>query len=155
MLPCDILPFLMTPYQASNLRVGTLRTSSMAAIGFGVVLVFLSLANPTLAATVDTFAKVNLVQGVDALLVDSIPGNDGRDNPDSGGRFHVSGPADYCVEVQFTALNPQSSWTDQISLEGTKFASHHDSQGQLFLNRLVEEELTTNSSRYVVTLTYE
>ncbi len=130
----------------------------VSALSF-LVLGMLFCANPVQAAIVETFARVNLVQGMDAALASPNQEPDALQNSTSSGQFKVSGPADYCVEVQMTALEPQSAWTDEGLKGGTTFGTHHDSQGSLNMDLpnddMDPEETALHSPRYIVTLTYE
>ncbi len=116
------------------------------------------------AANIETFARVNLVQGMEATLGSVGQDTDSPDKISDHSLLNISGPANYCVEVQMSALEPQSQWTDRVSPDAVAWDTHHDALGNLnldntfdgfVLNGLVTEELAVSSTRYIVTLTYE
>jgi len=133
----------------------------MALLVSALVLGMLISAGQGLAAHLDTFAKVNLVQGIEAAM--GSVGLQG-DTAAQASEINISGPADYCVEVQMAALEAQSQWTDKVSADGVKLDAQHDALGVLTLDfpfdglnfeKMASEELAANTTRYIVTLTYE
>ena len=128
---------------------------SFAFVALGFVFGLLFSTGFCYAATIDSFAKVNLVQGMEATLD---PGN--QENSNLPNRFNLCGPANYNVAVQLAVLEPESQWTDQVSLPGFPIASHHDLHGNLKLDipfdgLPLEEDFSNQPPRYIVTLTYE
>ena len=116
------------------------------------------------AANIDTFAKVNLVKGIEARLSIGDLNDELEGKLGDPALVSLSGPADYCVEVQMSALDSESQWTDKVSSEGIKFATSHDSLGNLNLDLAFDgldsgddtgQKLVNPTTRYIVTLTYE
>ncbi len=149
----------MVTYQASAFWVGIVRILLLASVVSFLFLGMLFCAIPVQAANVETFARVNLVQGMDAALGTPNQEPGVLNNSTSSEQFNISGPADYCVEVQMTALDPQSAWTDEGLSGGLKFGTHHDSHGSLNMDipfdDVAAEESAPDLTRYIVTLTYE
>ncbi len=124
-----------------------------------VVLGVLLQAGPVTAASVDTFAQVNLVQGVEARLV---PGSQAAPTPNTPSdrvHFTLSGPRLYRVDVQMAALDAGSSWADAGTPLGVAIDSIHDLQGNLALDMPIldksADQALAPSPRYIITLTYE
>ncbi len=134
--------------------------SCFAFVAMGFVLGLLFSAGFCDAAAIDSFAKVNLVQGMEATLA---PGNQEYLAPEDSNipsHFNLSGPANYNVEVQLTVLDPESQWSDQVSMPGLSIASHHDPHGNLNLDipfdgLPLEGDSSNQPTRYIITLTYE
>ena len=85
-------------------------------IGFGLP------ATCSQAATLQSYAKVNLIQGTDAIT-DAIPVENIR--------VTLSGPSDRTVNLQVAVLEPKSQWWDRAELLKTRVGSLHDSSGML------------------------
>lgn len=116
-------------------------------------------AAPVLGANIDTFARVNLVQGMEATV--EAAGQEYNLSRSSGATnwFNLSGPADYCVEVHVSVLNGQLPTADEASSNSIKIDTHHDLDGNLNMplpaGDQTDEALATNPTHYIVTLTYE
>lgn len=126
-----------------SFQVGIVRLSSVV---LGLVMVFLLQAPLCDAASLDTFARVNLVQGMKA---------EASETPNDPGRFTFTGPENYSVNVQLAPLEADSPWSDPASLPVLQMDSNHDLNGQLDLLLPLQDESAAQSSRYIVTLTYE
>lgn len=113
----------------------------------GSVLLVLSLALPAGAATLQSFARVNLVQGAEVLAVtapenpaaellpDLLQQSETMAQPpaDHQLRFVVSGPAQRQVSLQLAALEPQAQWWDPTGAPGGQVAARHDADGLLLI----------------------
>ncbi len=112
------------------------------------------------AANIDTFAKVNLVQGMEASLDIGSRGISSQENPNDPSRIQLSGPANYNVDVRLATLEPGAQWSDQASSPGIKMDSRYDFPGEMNLDLLFDGLSSGNNStdqpvRYIITLTYE
>ena len=156
MLTCGIVTFLMVPYWFLTFRVGIVR---MAFVTSCLLLGLVLLATPVLGANIDAFARVNLVQGMEATVGAPGQGAELQHNPSDADWFNLSGPADYCVDVQVSVLESPFSSVDEASFGAFNLDTHHDQHGNfkmpLPLDAQADENPATNPPHYIVTLTYE
>ncbi|MBU8870835.1 MAG: hypothetical protein KOO60_08260 [Gemmatimonadales bacterium] len=102
------------------------------------------MAQDTLAANLQSYAKINLVQGTEVIMVSqtlasvdmlalAAPAPDGRL------QFALAGPAEHQVKVQFGALGAKADWEDAVESPGTQVALRYDIEGFLYLDFELKE----------------
>lgn len=143
-----------------------------------LALLLLVLSYPASGATLQTYARVNLVQGAEAMAVPEAVNLAGAPLANLGQlsetlaqpavghqlQFVVAGPAEQQVNLQLTSLGSDAQWEDQTALPGTRMASRHDADGLLWIglgpeggamaNLPVPPE-TGSSTRLVLSVIYE
>ena len=105
------------------------------------------------AASMDTFARVHLVQGAQARVESKAAGSS---LTQSHGQIQliVTGPRNHFVDVQLAPLAQDAAWSDSPSYSALSVDSLHNAAGSLVLD-LPLNQLEDRSSRYVLSLTYE
>ena len=123
------------------------------ALAVGLVIGCVFHAGGSQAANLQSYARVNLVQGTEVMMTtpDVIPVDNFR--------FTLSGPSNFIVSLQMATLGPESQWWDNARSVGVQVDSHHDSGGMLCLDDPFEVPLTknpvTSPTRLIISVVYE
>ena len=125
------------------------------------VAILLAAASGT-AATLQTYAHVNIVPGAEARLDAAPPpgtvahaGLPGRDEATAPCDITLTGPADCEVSVQIQGLPEDAAWSDQGTSIQTRIDASHDDAGLLQLSLPLAELADAATDRVVITVIYE
>lgn len=132
-----------------------------------VGLVFLAQGAP--AATLQSYARVNLVQGTEVMALKTAqePGallaapalvqaeTLAKPVVEDRLQFVLAGPADQQVSLQMAPLDPGAQWWDEVSGPGTRWYSTYDADGFLWLDYQPEVMAANQSSRLILSVIYE
>lgn len=167
MVPHGILLFPIVPHErgapAGSLRKGEIlatlpRNQGFAVRNFIIVVLFMSgilwPVGHAAAAGLDTFARVNLVPGIEARLASSDRGAPSLDASGDRVQLTLAGPGSYSVDVQLSPLADDAPWSGLAGDSALTLDSLHDPDGNLILDVPLDRD-TEKTSRYVLTLTYE
>ena len=130
---------------------------------FTLALLVMTTANVSSGATLQAFARVNLVAGSDARLYSetgtqpAVPLNTEDLAPASSTAYscQVTGPAGYEVALQISRLEDGAAWGEDTISCCPRIEGRHDADGALHLDQPLQDLSATDSERVVISIIYE